>query len=166
MNDYFTKLFQKYKRRGLLVDTNILLVYFVGLYDPKTIPKFKRTCSFAVEDFNTIVSVLKFFDVVVTTPQILTEISNFIGQLPEKTASECFGFFSKAVEVLDEHHLPARKIAANNPAFQKFGLTDSGIALLAKDKYLVLTDDLRISHYLANTGIDVLNFNHIRELNW
>ena len=166
MNDYITDLLQTYRRRGILVDTNILLVYFVGLQDPKIIPRFKRTCTFAIEDFSTIVALLEFFEVRVTTSHILTEISNFIGQLPEKTASDCFDIFSKALDVLDEHQLPAQKIAANNPIFRKFGLTDTGIALLAKDKYLVLTDDLRVSHYLANTGIDVLNFNHIRELNW
>lgn len=166
MNDYFTNLLRKYKRRGILVDTNILLVYFVGLHDPKTIPKFKRTCTFAIEDFNTVTSVLKFFDVRVTTPHILAEVSNFISQLPEKTAFDCFDIFSKALTVLEEHQLPAQQIAANSPVFRKFGLTDTGIALLAKDKYLVLTDDLRVSHYLSNNGIDVLNFNHIRELNW
>lgn len=166
MNEYFINLLQKYKRRGILVDTNILLVYFVGLHDPKTIPTFKRTCTFAIEDFKTIVALLEFFEVKVTTPHILAEISNFIGQLPEKTSSDCYNLFSKAVEVLAEHHLPAKDITANGAVFRKFGLTDTGIALLAKDKYLVLTDDLRVSHYLANSGIDVLNFNHIRELNW
>lgn len=166
MNDYISSLLQKYKRRGVLVDTNILLVYFIGIHDPKTIPKFKRTCTFSIEDYETIVSLFEFFEMRVTTSHILTEISNFIGQLPEKSASDCFNIFTKALDVLDERQLSAQKVAANNSVFRKFGLTDTGIALLAKGEYLVLTDDLRISHYLANAGIDVLNFNHIREWNW
>ncbi|MDX2044708.1 MAG: hypothetical protein SF097_26090 [Acidobacteriota bacterium] len=166
MNEYTINLLRRYKRRGVLVDTNILLVYFVGNHDPGIIPKFKRTCTFSTEDDETIAALLEFFEVRVTTSHILTEISNFIGQLPEKTASDCFDIFSKALDVLEERPLLAQEISANNLVFRKFGLTDTGIALLAKDKYLVLTDDLRVSHYLANTGIDVLNFNHIRELNW
>jgi len=166
MNDYVTNLLQRYKRRGVLIDTNILLVYFVGLYDTKTIPKFKRTCTFTVEDYELIASMIEFFDVRVTTPHVLTEVSNFIGQLPERAGFDSHGIFSKAVEVLNEHYLSAKDIALSGTTFKKFGLTDTGIALLAKDRYLVLTDDLRISHYLANSGIDVLNFNHIRGINW
>jgi len=166
MNEYFTNLLQTYKRRGILVDTNILLVYFVGLYDPKMIPKCKRTCTFAIEDYETIAGLLDFFDVRVTTTHVLTEVSNFIGQLPEKTGFGCYDVFSTAVEVLEEQHLSAEEISSDKVVFRKFGLTDTGIALLAKDKYLVLTDDLPIFHYLTNSGIDVLNFNHIREMNW
>lgn len=166
MNEYITTLIQKYKRLGILVDTNILLVYFVGLYSPELIPKFKRTEKFTMDDYGTIVTLLEFFDNRVTTPHILTEVSNFIGQLPSNTKFDCYGVFSKALAVLTEQYLPAQEIAASGVVFSQFGLTDAGIALLVKDKYLVLTDDLRASHNLANSGIDVLNFNHIRELNW
>ena len=43
---------------------------------------------------------------------------------------------------------------------------DTGILRLARGKYLVLTDDFRLSQYLQKMEIDVLNFNHIRPLGW
>ncbi len=48
--------------------------------------------------------------------------------------------------------------------FPKLGLTDSAILHLAKDKYLVLTDDFTLCQFLQKAGIDVLNFNHIRSI--
>jgi len=50
--------------------------------------------------------------------------------------------------------------------FSKFGLTDCGIVNVAKDNYLVLTDDLKLASYLQNIGIDTLNFNNIRVYGW
>ena len=52
----------------------------------------------------------------------------------------------------------------NHEAFSRFGLTDCGIILLAKNKYLVLTDDLKLHLYLKALGIDTINFNNLRSL--
>jgi hypothetical protein len=60
----------------------------------------------------------------------------------------------------------ASKKITTNPGFKSFGLTDIGIAALAKGKYLVFTDDLRVSDDYGRSGIDVLNFNHVRGINW
>jgi len=37
---------------------------------------------------------------------------------------------------------------------------------LAKNHYLLLTDDLPLSHYAMGNGINVVNFNHLRIQNW
>ncbi len=50
--------------------------------------------------------------------------------------------------------------------FAKFGLTDAAIAEIAAKKYLVLTDDFRLSQSLQAAGIDALNFNHVRDAYW
>jgi rRNA-processing protein FCF1 len=56
--------------------------------------------------------------------------------------------------------------AAKIDKFTKFGLTDCGIIHVAREQYLVLTDDLRLANYLQKIGIDTLNFNHIRVYGW
>ncbi len=38
--------------------------------------------------------------------------------------------------------------------------------MLAKNKYLVLTDDLKLGNYLQKVGIDTINFNNIRTYGW
>ncbi len=50
--------------------------------------------------------------------------------------------------------------------FTKYGLTDCGIVTLAKNKYLVLTDDFKLANYLQKVGIDTINFNNIRTYGW
>jgi hypothetical protein len=76
MNDEIQRLVVRYARKGILIDTNILLLYFLGSFDQDLIPSFKRTVQFTVEDYNTLLLLLQMFDRLVTTPNILTEVSN------------------------------------------------------------------------------------------
>ncbi len=159
------QLIQRYKQAGILVDTNILLLYFIGAYDQDLIPKFKRTRQFAVEDHAILIRLLGLFDKIVTTPNILTEISNLSGQLGEPKKSEYFKKFSSGISLLEEEYV-ASKDVADMREFVRFGLTDTGIVHLTRGKYLVLTDDFRLSQYLQSAEVDVINFNNIRPAYW
>ena len=164
--DYFRQLLQKYRRRGVLLDTNILLAYFVGAYNPALLEQFKRTKDrFVQDDFETLQRVIRFFEKVVTTPNILTEVNSLSGQLPGGRNVEYWQRFARSVTVLDEHYLRSAEVVAQ-PTFADFGLTDMGILCLARAPYPVFTDDFRLANYLGTQGIDVLNFNHIRVLGW
>ena len=81
--NYAEQLLVRYRSRGVLVDTNLLLLYFVGLYNPSLIPQFKRTRIFTVNDFDVLQNFIALFSKVVTTPDILTEVSNLSNQLAE-----------------------------------------------------------------------------------
>jgi rRNA-processing protein FCF1 len=73
--------------------------------------------------------------------------------------------FAKGVATLDESYLESRDVVRTD-SFTKFGLTDCGIPTLAKNKYLVLTDDFKLANYLQKIEIDTINFNHIRPSGW
>lgn len=148
-----------------MLDTNILLLFFVGIYDEELITKFKRTQVFAKEDYQTLLNFLNYFDKIATTPNILTEVSNLLGQLSENIKSVMFSIFGRVVMSLQEDYVRSVDIIAV-PGFQKFGLTDTSILHESNSKYLVLTDDFRLSQYLQTNGRDVVNFNHIRTANW
>ncbi|MDT7688577.1 MAG: hypothetical protein QOE46_1336 [Acidobacteriota bacterium] len=163
--DYLAGLLASYKSKGVLIDTNLLLMYFVGMYDPHRIPKFKRTMTFAVEDFYTLVDFFNYFDKVITTPNILTEVNSLAGQLSGDIKPLFILVFIDRMNGLEEHYKESIALTRLQH-FSEFGLTDSGIADLAWGRYLVLTDDLRLFGYLQNLGVDVINFNHIRTLNW
>ncbi len=77
MIEWMEELIYKYSNKGLLIDTNILLLYFVGSFDRQHIEKFKRTSQFTIKDFDYLVILLDRFDTLVTTPNILTEVNNF-----------------------------------------------------------------------------------------
>jgi hypothetical protein len=54
MSEEIQRLVGRYARKGILIDTNILLLYFVGNFDQDLISSFKRTLQFTVEDYNTL----------------------------------------------------------------------------------------------------------------
>ena len=155
----------KYKDKGLVIDSKPLLLYFVGLYDPGQIARFKRTQTYTIEDFHLLQRFVTCFRRVVTTPNILTEVSNLSGQLPEPIKSAYFRDLKKHVGVVHERYRPSR-LVCQNPHFVRFGLTDSAIVDLSMKKYLVLTDDLPFYGLLQRLGIDAINFSHIRFFGW
>lgn len=166
MSDLIVKLINRYRRSGLLVDTNVLLLYFIGSFDPARISRFKRTADrFVAEDYYTLIRLLSRFDKVVTTPNILTEVSNLCGQLGGVLPDLYFAKFAERISVLDERYVASKELAARKELV-RFGLTDAGILRLAKHTLLVLTDDLRLSQYMQKLAVDVVNFNHIRMGMW
>ncbi len=162
MNEYALQLIERHQRSGVLVDTNLLLLYFVGSFRKDLIARFKRTEVFTVEDFDLLVRLLGLFTKVVTTPNILTETSNLAGQLRSDLKEGLFGVFAAGINILEECHIPSAE-AAKSQEFVRFGLTDAVMANLARENYLILTAEYRLSQYLQSLGIDVINFNHLRD---
>jgi len=160
-----TQLFAKYRSKGILVDTNLLLVLVVGICDKARIATFKRTKGYSEEDFELLVKVLRTFPLITTTPNILTEVSNFLGQLPEDVKPKHFNLFAAQISRLVEQFYES-SIISRNSDFWKFGITDCGVIEHARDSYLVLTDDLKLCNYLQHKGIDAVNFTHLRFFNW
>jgi rRNA-processing protein FCF1 len=154
-----------HRKSGVIVDTNILLLYFVGIFDKARISTFRRTQTFVPEDFDTLIGFLQSFDKVVTLPNILSEVSNLLGQLEGKLKQACFECFAYGIDLLDEQYLLSNRIVKTSE-FVRFGLTDTAIFELARANYLVLTDDFRLSQYLTAKGLAAVNFNHIRVYNW
>lgn len=165
MKEQFQSLFNRYQQKGILIDTNILLLYFVGTVNPQRISKFKRTEQFTIEDYQTLLELLSYFPRRITTPNILTEVNSLTNQLGEPERSRCFSLFSNTIPLFNEFHLESHTLAKSQ-SFVKFGLTDCSIVELARSQYLVLTDDLKLFVHLQNQGVDTINFNHLRIYGW
>ena len=156
MNDYLLKLIQKYRQKGLLIDTNIILLYLIGSIDISLIRDFSRTAMFTASDFYKVSKFIDYFDLKITTPHVLTEVSNLIGNkqnLPN--------LLKTYIEKSKEIYLKSSEVSKNN-AFFNFGLADTAITETAKDSYLVLTDDRPLYGFLINAQIDVVNLDQIR----
>ena len=163
--DEIERLLVAYRSKGVLVDTNLLLLYFAGLWDPTSISTFKRTASFSTLDFQLLAQVLSLFKRIITTPNILTEVNSLSNQLPERVKDTYYRVFSRMVTILDENYVQSGT-AVSVAGFSRLGLTDSVISQLAQSRYLVLTDDLKLTIHLQTNGVDAINFNHLRILNW
>ncbi|MDF5717483.1 MAG: PIN domain-containing protein [Rhizonema sp. NSF051] len=165
MKEFLRSLFQKDKQKGILIDTNILLLWFVGSVNRSRISQFNRTEQFLPEDYDLLIQILSYFSKIITTPNILTEVNSLLNQLGEPERSQCFSIFAQFFNRLDEFYLESKN-AASMDNFNKYGLTDSGIVMLAKNQYLVLTDDFKLANYLQKIGVDTINFNNIRTYGW
>ena len=120
--DYVNELLGRYKAKGLLIDTNLLLLYFVGAYDPDRIGRFKRTMAFTVDEFLLLATVFQYFNKIITTPNILTEVSNLSGQLPRDLHDYFYSDFAKRIPLLEELYTTSAAIS-NSAHFNRFGLT-------------------------------------------
>jgi len=155
----------KHKNSGVLIDTNLLLLYFVGKFNKDTIKFFKRTKNYNEEDFIFLSKLITLSGKIVTTPQILTEVSNLAGELKDNIKNKFFDLFSREIQLLDEEYKESKAIAICNE-FNKYGITDALIILLAKENIYVITNDFPLSNYLQSKNIDVLNINNIRPYYW
>lgn len=148
-----------------MLDANLLLLLVVGTFDRARITTFKRLNIFAREDFDLLVAIVAKFRRLVVTPNVLTEVSNLAGSLPSNVIDACFRTFGNAIMAADEVTIPSASVATL-PEFRRFGLTDATIVQVAAAPVLILTVDLDLANHLASRSLPVLNFNHIRYLNW
>ena len=164
MND-LRGLISKYRSRGVVPDTNILLLEVVGACHPKRVESFKRTRQFTLFDFDLLNQFLGRFVRIVTTPNIMSEVSNMLKQLLDHEARQAHQLLTSRLEVLDERFV-STSTAANDTAFTRLGVTDAVLVWLAKQGMLVVTDDVRLRDRIWSLGLDCLNFNNIRQGPW
>ena len=154
-------LLGKYRSRGVLIDSNILLLYVVGAISPRRIPTFKRTSTFAEEDFTTLTQLLAPFARLVTTPHIMTQVSNLVGQMSRNETAQAHIVRARLVATMEETYVETAVLGRHHH-FAKLGVADTGILSVTGAGLLVLTDDVALADWLGRAGIDALNFNHIR----
>lgn len=158
MNDT-EALIDKHRANGLLIDTNLMILMLVGRTNRRRIEHFKRTESYTIADYELLERFVKKFRRMVTTPHILTEVSN-LAILPKEDGLRIRSLLKDSIEVIHELHEPSRVIA-QNPHFRRLGLTDAAVSNLCR-KTLVLTSDLDLWYALSIEGFDAINFNHFR----
>ncbi|HEU6449697.1 MAG TPA: hypothetical protein VFV23_14790 [Verrucomicrobiae bacterium] len=163
--NYFDSLVKKYRRKGILIDTNLLIGLLVGTLGPIHLTNCRATKAFTKEDFFLLKSFVEQFETIISTPHILTEVSNLAGRLPESLTENFRSVFRLVIEKLAENHFSALEIVRDN-GFPRLGITDTAIAMTVPGTYLVLTDELPLYGILSTRKVDVINFNHIRSIGW
>jgi len=166
VNSYVDDLLLRYRSKGVLIDTNLLLMLLVGSYKPELLGAagFKRVAQYTPEDLELLKRLLSWFTSAVTTPHVLTEVSNLAAQLAEPDRYNCFKQFGAVFNGFIELNLASMGVTKQE-SFPYLGLTDSVLTSQA-EYFLVLSDDLRFIGRLQQTGRDALNFNHIRTATW
>lgn len=152
---------RRFRDKRLLVDTNLLLLYFVGGVRRDLIKSFKRTASFGERDFILLARIIHFFRRVATTPHVLTEVSNLLSQRGEPERSALLRFVANSIQRWREHSPPSRQLVQRD-CFLRFGLTDTAITEVSLLSCLVLTDDRALAGFLTKRGGEVLCFQDLQ----
>ncbi len=147
--------------RSILLDTNLLVLLIVGLYDKSLINTHKRTNNFTPEDFDLLVESINSYEVLWFTSHCIAEVSNLLKQTNRDKALELMNFLSDFIEDKKESHIH-KNILINYDASLKLGVADTGILVKAKRVTCVFTVDLDLYLELLKRTNRVVNFNHLR----
>ncbi len=149
MNTYVVDLIKRYKSKGVFIDTNVALLYLVGSIDISLISRIKRTSMFTIDQLTALSAFVDEFKVRVTSPHILTEMSNL---LPTSLQSG-LGLF---IGNIDERFVSAVGLVGE-PLFSFLGLADASVAESAKSGFLIISDDTRLTAWLRREGQDAVS---------
>ena len=157
------RLIAKHRANGLLIDSNLLVLLLVGRANPARIANFKRTSAYDRADYRLLEEFISVFDRRLTTPHILTEVSNLVS-LSGGESVRARALTKDFVEMADELFESSRVVVKDH-VFPGLGLTDDAIAKLGANA-LVITDDFALYGSLAQRGIDTINFSQMRSVGW
>jgi len=147
--------------RSVLLDTNLLVLLIIGLYDKKIIGTHKRTKSFTEEDFDLLINHIGGYEILWVTSHCIAEVSNLLKQTHEIQAKELLNYFSEFICDKRESHIPKEVVFKNN-RFVRLGVSDTGIAIKSKRVDCVFTVDFDLYNEILKLGNKVINFNHLR----
>jgi hypothetical protein len=156
MTDYLTQLVVKYRERGIFVDSGILILFIVGSKDPRLIRNFGRTAGFDENDFILVSKFIESFNEKITSPHILTEVSDLLGE-----GNDFHTILQAYINTSEEKCLKSREIAKTG-SFFKFGIADSAIIEISRNAYLIFTADNRFYGYLNQIGIEAVSFDLLK----
>lgn len=156
--------------KGLIIDSNLLILLITGYYDKNYIKSFKRTSLYSVEDFNVLKKIVDKFSKIIITPHILTEISNLCidqkgdDSIKNKKFREFLITFIRTIYSFKEIHIAKNQILVLE-YFHYLGVTDSAIIEIAiKNKLNVITDDAGVYVKLYYLNVPVINLTHLRKI--
>lgn len=154
-------------KRGVVLDTNLLLVLLVGLWDPRHIARFKRTASYGEDDFRLLAAIVGRASRLVTTPHILTEVCNLLESLNRQNGFKLFPLLAQlqAQEGARERWREASALM-DAPHFPMLGIADASLIDASRKRHLVVTDDAQCYAAMAKAGGLAININHLRSAEW
>ena len=155
---YAEFLIEKYRSKGLLLDSNLLLLYLIGAVDPALVGdgRYNKLSDFTRTQIVILKRLTFLFRHLVTTAHVLTEVSNLIGTMHDAGKLRVFSSFADTLEVVREQDVSSYR-AARRTEFYYLGLTDSILAELAGE-FLVVSNDARMVDVLRQSGFETLKW--------
>ena len=151
--------------KGVIFDTNVLLVFLIGLWDAKVISKFNRTSSYTEDDFELLLLIANKVGRIVITPHILTEACNLSDTLNKKHGYRIYEVITMMLKDTKERRQEAIRLTAD-PLFNYLGIADMSLIDASKRHHLIVTDDLMCATTINDSGGLAININNLRGTDW
>lgn len=148
--------------KALVLDSNLLVLWVVGSADLAYVRKHKRLGAFTEADFHLLLTVIDQFRSVIVTPNTLSETWRLATQIAEPARTRIAQIFKRLVQQGDEQYRKSIQVVERGE-FIRLGLTDSVLLTVCQEANALLTADLDLYLSGARLGLDVQNFNHLRE---
>jgi hypothetical protein len=150
------------RAKGILIDSNLIVLLIVGSVNRERIPFFKRTSSYAPMDWDVLTGILEQIPRRYAIPHVLSEVSTLTDMKgPERALArdKLRGWISLVQEV------PISSLdACGSPYYQRLGLTDAALSLAAKELGCsVVTSDPDLYIALSAEGTAVVKFEDLRK---
>src|ERR1035437_1863754 len=97
----------------VVIDSNLLLLYWCARFDPLLIRTFKRLNAFDLNDIYILDQTLTTLGELRTTPHVLTEVSNLANALPSWRKPAWSVHISSGIGLVPEFYEPASTIMAD-----------------------------------------------------
>ena len=146
--------------RPLLLDTNLMLFYLVMTVDLSLLSRFKRVSGFHLADVQLLRDLVRHSRGLWTTPHVLTEVSNFVGQAPQGWRLRlvvALGDFARE----QEERYTASSALVDMAQFGPLGMTDTALLALSGEA-TVATLDYELFERISHVGGYAVHFNHVR----
>jgi hypothetical protein len=145
----------------LLIDTNLFVLWVVGIVNTARISGFKRTSKYDAEDFHLLVRHVLRGREIFTSPHILAEVSN-LTDLTGRERDVARNVLKSTLASMKEVFVPAIEIS-KEVTYPRLGLSDAGIVNLAQNHQChVATDDFDLYLALTKESLSCTNFTHLR----
>lgn len=146
----------------IILDSNILLLYIIGVVDENLIERHKRLRDiFTTNDFHNLCRLIGAPNVeLLTIPNIASECSNIMLYGSEGLAETIKFYFIKIISEFKEIYISSQEISSTNE-FLHLDLADAAILLILKStdpankKILLLTEDNLLYKTAFETGHEV-----------
>jgi rRNA-processing protein FCF1 len=139
-------------RQGLLLDSNLLVVVFVGLWRRSFIGRRVTGDEYDDLDFEYLSMLIGRSNPWIVTPHILTEVDNRLDRIGDPGRVECRRVLESILATMKESSSRAIQIV-DDLAFSRIGLADAAILRVARNRRcLVLTSDAGLYAELVAIG--------------
>lgn len=149
--------------RSVVLDANLLVLWFIGSVRPSLIARFPRTNRYTEKSYAVLLTALNNLGQAVTTAHILTEADNLIRdklRTDDRIRYELL-FYALLREVKEET-IEASSLP-DDYLFRSFGITDAALAELLQRGHVILTDDAPLYAALSRRSAAAINFTHLEQ---